>query len=110
VGFSLPLLLVLLVLLPLLLLVRHNSDRVLAFSTMSVHLSRFKLFLTSSSHRDLGLPAGLLANSFNFYIFLTILVSGILFMSMVIPTPKSVKHNSNIIFKTLWGAATCFGL
>jgi hypothetical protein len=37
-------------------------------------------FLISSSHRDLGLPAGLHVRGFHLYIFFTTLVSGILFM------------------------------
>jgi hypothetical protein len=40
----------------------------------------FRLFLTSSSYRDLDIPTGLLVNGFHLYIFFTILVSGILFM------------------------------
>jgi hypothetical protein len=65
----------------------------LAFSKMSFHLRRFwtcsvhvisfaffKSFPTSSSYRDLGLPTSLLVNGFHLYIFLTELVSGILFM------------------------------
>ena len=77
----------------LLLLWRYNSDRVLAFSTISFHLRRswtcsahficfifFKSFLTSSSHQNLGLPAGLPVNGFYLYILFTLLVSGILFM------------------------------
>jgi hypothetical protein len=76
----------LLLLLLLLLLWRCNSDRVLAFSTISFHLRRswtfsvhfislifFKSFLMSSSHLDLGLPTGLLVNGFHFYIFFTVL-------------------------------------
>ena len=66
---------------------------VLAFSTITFHLRRswtcsvqfissvfFKSFLTSSSHRDLDLPTGLLVNGFHLYIFFTILISGILFV------------------------------
>jgi hypothetical protein len=77
----------------LLLLWRYNSDRVLAFSTIAFHLKRswtcsthcisfifFKSFMTSSYHRDIDLPTGLLVNGFHLYIFFTILVSGILFM------------------------------
>ena len=76
----------------LLLLWRYNCDRILAFSTISFHLRRswtcsthfksfifFKLFLTSSSHRDLGLPTGLPVNGFHLYIFFTMVVSDILF-------------------------------
>ena len=61
----------------LLLLWRYNSDRVVAFSTISFHLRQswtysahfinfifFKSFLTSS-HRYLGLPAGLPVNGFH---------------------------------------------
>jgi hypothetical protein len=40
----------------------------------------FKSSLTLSSHWNLGLPTGLLANGFQLYIFFTILVPGILFM------------------------------
>ena len=67
--------------------------RVLAFSTIAFHLRRsctcsahfisfifFRSFLTSSSHLDLGLPAGLPANDFHLCILFTMLVSGILFM------------------------------
>ena len=76
-----------------LLLWRYNSDKVFAFSTISFHLRRsstcsahlisfifFRSFLTSSSYRDLGLPAGLPVNSFHLCILFTMLVSGILFM------------------------------
>jgi hypothetical protein len=72
----------------LLLLWRYNSAKVLAFSTISFHLRRsrtcpvhfiififFKPFLTSSSHRHLGLPTGLLVNGFHLYNFFTIPVS-----------------------------------
>ena len=77
----------------LLLLWRYNSDRDLAFSTISFHLERsctcsahcisfffFKSFLTSSSHLDLGLPAGLPVNGFHLCILFTVLISGILFV------------------------------
>ena len=80
-------------LLLLLLLWGYNSDTVLALSTISFHLRRsctcsvhftsyifFRPFLTSSSHRDLGLPAGLPANGFHLSILFTMLVSGILFV------------------------------
>ena len=79
-------------LLLLLLLLRYNSGRVLAFSTISFHLRRSWtcsahfisfVFLRSflmSSHGDLGLPTGLIVNGFHLYIFLTVLVSDILFM------------------------------
>ena len=40
----------------------------------------FRSFLTSSSHRDLGLPAGLPMNGFHLCILFTVLVSGFLFM------------------------------
>ena len=76
-----------------LLLCRYNSDTVLAFSTTSFHLRQsytcsthfisfifFRSFLTSSSHPDLGLPAGLPVNGFHLCILFTMLVSGILFM------------------------------
>ena len=66
---------------------------VLAFSTIAFRLKRSwtcsthfiafifsKSSLTSSSHRYLGLPTGLLVNGFHVYIFCTILVSGILFV------------------------------
>jgi len=72
---------------------RYNSGRVLAFSTISFHLRRswtcsvhfmsfifFRSFLTSSSHRDFGLPTGLPVNGFHLCIFFTILVSDVLFM------------------------------
>jgi len=68
---------------------RYNSGTVLAFSKIPFHLRRswtcsvhfmsfifFKSFLTSTSHRDLGLPTGLLVNGFHSCIFFTILVSG----------------------------------
>ena len=77
----------------LLLLRRYNSDRVLAFSAIAFHLRRscpcsahfvsfifFRSFLTSSSHRFLGLPADLPVNGFHLCILFTMLVSGILFM------------------------------
>ena len=77
----------------ILLLLHYNSGRVLAFSTIPFHFRRswicsahfisfifLRSFLTSSSHRDLGLPAGLLVGGFHLYIFPTIFVSGILFM------------------------------
>jgi len=77
----------------LLLAWRYNSGRVLAFSTIPFHLRRswacsvhfmsfifFRSFLTSSSHRDLGIPTGLPVNGFHLCIFFTILVSGILFV------------------------------
>jgi len=77
----------------LLLLWRYNSDTVLAFSTISFHFRRsctcsahfisfifFRAFMTSPSHRDLGLPAGLPVNGFHLCILFTVLVSGILFM------------------------------
>ena len=67
---------------------RFNSGRVLAFSTIPFHLRRsctcsvhfmsfifFKSFLTSSSHRDMGLPADLPVNGFYLCVFFTILVS-----------------------------------
>ena len=73
-----------------LLLWRYNSGRVLAFSTISFHLRRswtcsvhfisfifFKSFLTSSSHQDLGLPAGLSMNGCHLCILLTMPISGI---------------------------------
>ena len=82
----------LLLLLLLVLAWRYNSGRVLAFSTIPFHLRRswtssvhsmsfifFTSFLTSS-HRHLGLPTALLVNGFHLYIFVTILVSGILLM------------------------------
>jgi hypothetical protein len=72
---------------------RYNSDRFLAFSTISFHLRRswncsahfinfvyFMSFLTSSSLRDLGLLAGLPVNSLHLCILLTVLVLGVLFM------------------------------
>ena len=72
----------------------YNSDRILTFSTISFHLRRsctcsayfvsfifFRSFLTSSSHRDLGFPAGLPVNSFHLCILYTMLVLGILFVS-----------------------------
>ena len=72
---------------------RYNSERVLAFSTIDFHLERsctcsahftsfifFKSFLTSSSHPDLGLPAGLPVNGFHLCILFTMLVLGILFV------------------------------
>jgi hypothetical protein len=75
------------------LLLHYNSGRVLLSPTIAFHLwwswtcsVRFisliylVSLLTSSSHPDLGLPTGLLVNGFHLYIFLTILVSGILFM------------------------------
>jgi len=77
----------------LLLLWRCNSDIVLAFSTISFHLRRsctcsnqftsfifFRSFPTSSSHRALGLPAGLPMNGFHLCILFTMLLSGILFV------------------------------
>jgi hypothetical protein len=86
-------LLLLLLLILLLLLPHYNSDKVLAISTISFHLRRswtcsisfirvilLMSFLTSSSHRDLGPPAGLLVNGFHLHIFLTILVSDFLFV------------------------------
>ena len=76
----------------LILLCRYNSDTVLAFSTISFHLRRsctcsahfisfifFTSFLTSSSHRDLGLHVGLPVNGFHLCILSTMLVSEILF-------------------------------
>ena len=72
---------------------RYNSGRVLAFSKISFYLSQyctctahfksfifFRSFLTSSSHRDLGLPAGLPVNGFHLCILFTVLLSDILFM------------------------------
>ena len=89
----------------LLLLWRYNSETVLAFPTIAFHLERFCTcsahftsfiffkweenfytdcncwsFLTSSSHLDLDLPAGLPVNGFHFCILFTMLVSGILFV------------------------------
>jgi hypothetical protein len=77
----------------LLLLWHYNSDRVLAFLTISFHLRQsctccaqfisfifFRSFLTSSFHRDLGLPAGLPVNGFHLCILFIVLVWGILFM------------------------------
>ena len=68
----------------LLLLWRYNPVRVLTFSTISFHLRRsctcsahfisfilFRSFLTSYSHRDLGLPADLPVNSFHLGILFT---------------------------------------
>ena len=76
-----------------LLLLHYNSSRVFAFSTISLHVRRswtcsvhfisfifLKSFLMSSPHQDLDLPTGLLVDGFHLHIFLTILVSGILFM------------------------------
>jgi hypothetical protein len=76
----------------------------LAFSTISFHLRRsctcsahfvslifFRSFLTSSSHQDLGLPAGLPVNGFQLCILFTILISGILFMrQLVFTTPVNI--------------------
>ena len=42
------------------------------------HLSQVVPYVTS--HRDLGLSTGILANGFHLYIFVTVLVLGILFM------------------------------
>jgi hypothetical protein len=66
----------------LLLLMHYNSGRVLAFSTMTLHLGRswtcsghltisirLMSFLMSSSHRDFGLPAGLPVRGFHLYIY-----------------------------------------
>ena len=77
----------------ILLLWRYNSDTVLAFPTTPFHLRRsctcsahfmrfifFKSFPTSSSHRDLGFPAGLPMNGFLLCILFTMFISGILFM------------------------------
>ena len=77
----------------LLLLWRYSCDRFLALSTISFHLRRsctcsaqfisfilFRSFLTSSSHRDLGLPSGLPVNGFHSCNLFTVLVSGILLM------------------------------
>ena len=77
----------------LLLLQRNNSDTVLTFSTIASHLERsctcsahftsficFRSFLTSSSHRDLCLTAGLPVNGCHLCILFTVLVSGILFV------------------------------
>jgi len=77
----------------LLFLWHYNSERLLAFSTVSSHLRQsrtcsahftsfifFKSFLTSSSHLDLGLPAGLPVNGFHLCSLFTMLVSGILFV------------------------------
>ena len=77
----------------ILLLWRYISDRVLAFSIISFHLRQFctcsahfisfiffRSFLTSSSYRDLGLPAGLPASGFHLCILFTMPVLGILFM------------------------------
>jgi hypothetical protein len=65
----------------LLLLWCYNSGRALAFSTIPFHLRQswpcpvhfiififFRSFLTSSSHRDMGLPTGLSVNGFHLYI------------------------------------------
>ena len=78
----------------ILLLWRYISDKFLPFSTISFHLERsctcsahftsfifFRPFLTSSSHWDLGFPAGLPVNGFHLCILFTLLVSGILFVS-----------------------------
>ena len=83
----------LLLLLLLLLHQRYNSGRVLAFSTVSLHLCRswtrsdhfttfsfLRSFLTSSSHLDLGLPTGRFVNGCHLYISFTTLDSAILFM------------------------------
>ena len=85
-------LILIMLLLFLLLLWRYNSDS-LGLLDNTFHLRRsctcsahfinfifFRPFLTSSSHRDLGLPAGLPVNSFHLCILFTMLVSGILFM------------------------------
>ena len=92
-AFLLLLLLLILLLLLLLLLWRYNYGRFLAISTITFHLRRscycsahftsfifFRSFLTSSSHRDLGLPAGLSVNGFDLCILFTVLVSGIQFV------------------------------
>ena len=91
--FLLFLLLILLLLLLLLLLWRYNSGTLLTICTTSFHFRRsctcsahftrfifFRSFLTSSSHRDLGLPAGLPVNGFHLRILFTVLISGILFV------------------------------
>jgi hypothetical protein len=80
----------LLLLLLLLVIMHYNSGRVLAFSTMTFHLGRswtcsvhlticIRLMssLISSSHRDLGFPAGLPVRGFHLYIFFTTLVTQI---------------------------------
>ena len=67
--------------------------QLLVLSTISFHLRWsctcsahcisfifFRSFLTSSSHRDWGLPAGLPMNGFHLCILFTVLISGILFM------------------------------
>jgi len=84
---------------------RYNSGTVSAFSTVSFHLRRswtcydhfisfifFRSFLTSSSHRDLGLPTGLPVNGFHLCIFFTILVSGILCPNQDFRLPPSVNE------------------
>jgi len=73
-----------LLVLVLLLLWRYNSERVFTLSTIPFHIRRscncsahftsfvfFRSFLTSSSHRDLGLPVGLPVNGFHFCIIFT---------------------------------------
>jgi hypothetical protein len=71
----------------LLLFLRYNYVKVLALSTITFYLRLswtssvhfisfvfFKLFLTSSTQRDLNLPTGLIVNVFNLYISFTILL------------------------------------
>ena len=83
----------LITLLILLLLLRLNSDRTLAYSTISYHLRPsctcsahftscifFRSFLTSSSQRDSSHPAGLPVSGFHLCILFTMLVSDILFL------------------------------
>ena len=48
------------------------------YTCYKFHLSQVVPEVTA--HRDLGLPTGLLVDGFHLYIFLAILVSGILFM------------------------------
>ena len=75
----------------LLLLWHYNSERVLAIAfhlerpcTCSAHFTSFIFFisfLTSPSHLDVGLPAGLPVNGFHLCILFTMLVSGTICVS-----------------------------
>jgi hypothetical protein len=81
----------------------------LAFSTTPFYLRRswtcpvhfisfifFRPFLTSSSHRDLGLPTGLAVNGFHLCIFFTVLVSRTLF---VCPNQLNLWALTQFIFR-----------
>ena len=78
----------------ILLLWRYNSERILAFSTISFHLewsctcsAHFTSFIFFKSSLTSSHPAGLPVNGFHLCFLFTMLVSGILFVC-----PNQLNH------------------